>query len=237
MHTNGRTTPMANLEVLAQAAITAALTNNWPEAVKINKKIVTHQNNDVEALLRLARAMTCLGQTPKAQRIYKKVLAIDPYNLIAIKNLEKLAKTKRSFASQNGNGANHNGNGKTVISADLNITQVFLYEPGKTKTVNLLNLASPQVLATLSCGDPVNLNPKNHAITITSLDDTYLGAFPDDLAHRLIALIAAGNKYHAYIKSTTTKILTVFIKETERSSKFANQPSFQSKNGSFFEEE
>lgn len=221
---------MANLEILAQAAITAALANNWPEAAKINKKIVNGQKNDVEALLRLARAYNCLGQTAKAQRIYKKVLEIDPYNLIAIKNLEKLTKT-------GGNGANHNGNGKTVTSTGLNVTQVFLYEPGKTKIVNLLNLAPPQVLATLSCGDSVNLNPKNHAITITTPEGIYLGAFPDDLAHRLIALIAAGNKYHAYIKSTTTKILTVFIKETERSSKFANQPSFQSKNGSFFEEE
>lgn len=229
MDTNGKIGPMANLEVLAQAAITAALTNNWPEAAKINKKIVTRQKNDIEALLRLARAFSCLGQTPKAQKIYKKVLEIDPYNLIATKNLEKLSKT-------NGNGTNHNGNGKTV-TAGLNLTQVFLYEPGKTKTVNLLNLAPPQVLATLSCSDPVNLNPKNHAITITTLDGTYLGAFPDDLAHRLIALIAAGNKYHAYIRSATTKILTIFIKETERSPKFANQPSFQSKNSSFFEEE
>lgn len=220
---------MANLEVLAQAAITAALTNNWPEAAKINKKIVTRQNNDIEALLRLARAFACLGQTPKAQKIYKKVLEIDPYNLIATKNLEKLTKT-------NGNEVSHNGNGQTV-TAPVNVSQIFLYEPGKTKIVNLLNLAPPQILATLSCGDPVNLNPKNHSITITTPDGIYLGAFPDDLAHRLIALIAAGNKYHAYVKSATTKVLTVFIKETERSSKFANQPSFAARNNSFFEEE
>ena len=237
MHTNGKIASTANLEVLAQAAINAALTNNWSEAAKINKKIVTSQKNDIEALLRLARALACLGQTPKAARIYKKVLEIDPYNIIATKNLEKLAKTKISFASQNGNGVNHNGNGKIVASTGLNITGVFLYEPGKTKTVNLLNLAPPQVLATLSCSDPVNLNPKNHAITITTPGGTYLGAFPDDLAHRLITLIAAGNKYHAYIKSATTKILTVFIKETERSPKFANQPSFAARNSSFFEEQ
>lgn len=222
---------MANLEVLAQAAITAALTNDWPQAVKINKKIVTHQNNDVEALLRLARAFSCLGQTPKAVRIYKKVLEIDPYNLIAIKNLEKLAKT-----GSNGANYNHNGNGKPA-TVSANVTDVFLYEPGKTKIVNLLNLAPPQVLAGLSCGDPVNLNPKNHAITITTSDGVYLGAFPDDLAHRLIALIAAGNKYHTYVKSATVKILTIFIKETERSSKFANQPSFAARNNSFFDEE
>lgn len=231
MRTNlgGRSTSaITNLEVLAQTAITAALTNDWPAAVKINKKIITQQNNDVEALLRLARAFACLGQTAKAARLYKKVLEIDPFNLIATKNLEKLTKT-------NSNGVNHNGNGK-VVGTSVNVTQVFLYEPGKTKIVNLLNLAPPQVLTTLSCGDLVNLNPKNHAVTITKLDGTYLGAFPDDLAHRLITLIAQGNKYEAFVKSTTTKVLTVFIKEVERSPKFANQPSFLSKHASFFEE-
>ncbi len=209
-------------DILATAAITAALASHWQEAVKINEKILTSANNDVEALNRLARARVCLGETTKAQKTYKKVLEIDPYNIIALKNMEKLGKT--------------NGISKTNGAANINLSQVFLYEPGKTKLVNLLNLAPPTILASLNCGDQVKLNPKNHSISIISENGTYLGAFPDDFAHRLLSLISGGNQYEVYVKSATLKTLTVLIRETERSVKFANQPSFQSQNSNFFNE-
>lgn len=216
-------------ESLAQAAITAALTAHWQEAVKINQKILSRQKDDVEALNRLARAYSCLGQITKAQNIYKKVLAVDAYNIIALKNIEKLRKSNGFGHAPNGqtNGSSHklsedalNTNGTT------NLLQLFLDEPGKTKLVNLLNLAPPSVLASLNCGEKLVLNPKNHSLTVSSQSGTYVGAFPDDLAHRLLAFISGGNEYEAFVKSASTKNLIIFIRETLRSSKFGNQPSF-----------
>jgi tetratricopeptide (TPR) repeat protein len=219
-----------NADTLAQAAITAALESRWQEAVKINEKILSSEKNNVEALNRLARAYNCIGQHSKAEKTYKKVLETDPYNIIALKNLEKLSK-------YNGNGQNHNGNGITQLhDTGLNLSKVFLDEPGKTKLVSLLNLAPPSILASLNCGDKLVLNAKNHSIAVVSTGGTYLGAFPDDLAHRLLAFISGGNKYEAYVKSSSTKNLTIFIREIERSAKFGNQPSFQSKS-SLFEDE
>lgn len=210
----------ANLDLLADQAIEAAISLNWQKAVKINRKILNSIKNDTEALNRLARAKLCLGRKQEAQKLYKRVLELDPYNIIAQKNLEKITKS-------NGNALKTNGNNYSNNLSSLNLANIFLLEPGKTKLVNLLNLAPPAVLATLNCGDQVLINPKNHSVAITTLDKVYLGALPDDLAHRLIAFISGGNKYDSYVKNATPKSLVVFIKEVFRSAKFASQPSFQ----------
>lgn len=214
-----------DVESMAKAAIEAAISLRWAEAVKINKKILACIKDDVEALNRLARAKLCLGEKEQAQKVYKKVLELDPYNIIAKKNLDKIAKA---------NGNDHNINGSAAISHPNGTDQptlanLFLVEPGKTKLVNLINLAPPSILATLNCGDQVLINPKNHSVSITTFDKVYLGALPDDLAHRLITFIGGGNKYDAYVKNATIKMLAVFIREIYRSAKFASQPSFQFK--------
>lgn len=208
---------VSDIANLAQLAIGAAISCDWPVASKINQKILGVDKNNTEALNRLAKAHLCLGEEVKAKTCYEKVLKIDPYNIIATKNLEKISKINGK-TSGNGNGKNSH-----YVAYSANI---FLVEPGKTKIINLLNLASPAVLATLNCGDQVHLNPKKHSVCIHMVDGGYLGALPDDLAHRLINFIAGGNKYEAYIKVATTKTLCIFIREVFRSSKFVSQPSF-----------
>lgn len=216
-----------DIDLLSQLAITAALKSDWTQAEKINKKIISLSANNVEALNRLARAQTCAGVIDKAQKTYKKVLNIDPYNIIARKNVEKLSKV----IGQNGRTVPDqkiiNGNGHGYANGATNLSSVFLYEPGKTKVINLLNLASPSILGLLSCGDQVSLLPKKHSVSITDQNGTYLGALPDDISHKILYYIAGGNKYEVYIKFATSKTLSVFIRETERSAKFVNQPSFQ----------
>lgn len=218
-----------HLQELTQAAISAALCANWQQAVRLNEQILKFNKDNTEALNRLAKAQYSIGEHKKAEKIYKKVLEIDPYNIIAAKNLEKTSKT--------------NGNGSVTYTANipstngmLNLSQIFLDEPGKTKLVNLLNLAPPAILVSLNCGDQVIINAKNHSITVSTQNGTYLGAFPDDLAHRLLGFINGGNLYEACIKSTSTKSLTIFIRETNRAIKFGNQPSFQSRSSLFDED-
>jgi|SRR3989344_3522624 len=220
-----RTQEELDIEKLTQLAIEAATALNWQEAAKINKKIISISASDCEALNRLARAQTCAGEVKKAEKTYKKVLTIDPYNLIAKKNLEKIVKITLTNGKNGHTIGNSNGSSTTDLSQNFNN---FLYEPGKTKIINLLNLAQPSELAILNCGQILTINLKKHGIYISSEDGTYLGALPDDLAHKLLFYIAGGNKYEVYVKYSTTKSLTVFIKEVERSVRFANQPSFQS---------
>lgn len=216
---------MSDLSELASLATKAALSAEWNEAVKINQKILKASQTDVEALNRLARALTCLGETTKAQKIYKKVLEIDAYNIIAHKNLEKFARSK-----PNGNNQKQNNNhGET---ADL--SSLFLFEPGKTKIVSLLNVAASNVLLALNCAEKLIIRAKSHSVAIATKDDSYLGALPDDLAHKLISFMSGGNKYEAYVKSATPKSLVIFIKEVYRAPAFINQPSFLN-NHSYFD--
>lgn len=206
---------IADLETLARIATTAALSSNWEEAIKINQKILNLSHGDIEALNRLARAQMCLGQILNAQKTYKKVLSLDPYNIIAGKNFEKLSMS---------NNNNHSVKQKNIAD---NLVNLFISEPGRTKVINLLNLAQPSILAGISYGEELVINSKSHSITLHTTDGIYLGALPDDLAHRLISFISGGNKYGAYVKAVSPKTLTIFIKEISRSEKFINQPSFQ----------
>ena len=67
---------------------------------------------------------------------------------------------------------------------------------------------------------------KNRKITIADSGGNYLGVLPDDVNHHLLRLFKGGNKYDIFIKSVRVNSLSVIIKETFRSKRFKNQPSF-----------
>lgn len=199
---------------LYQQAIEAALSSQWEEALKINKKIIKSEPQNVDALNRQARAYMELGKSNLAKKYYCEVLKFDPYNPIAIKNLKII----KSFKS---NGSNVIPNGHAKLSPSL-----FLQEPGKTKIVNLLKVAEPQKLSLIFCGMQVEMSIKNRKITIVDGQGNYLGVLPDDICHHLLRLIKGGNKFEIFIKSIRVNGLSVLIKETFRSKRFKNQPSF-----------
>lgn len=197
---------------LIQIAVEAALEGDWEKAIRANRQILKSNPQDPDALNRLARAHLELGDNEKAKHYYSQVVKIDPPNSIALKNLKLLTKSE-------------NCNGKNGQNKNLSL-DIFLSEPGRTKLVNLVNLATPTTLSTLTCGEKVSLVFKKHQVLIESLAGEYLGAVPDDLAHYLISLAKAGNGYEAYIKAINTNALTAIIAEKKRVGKFANQPSF-----------
>lgn len=216
------------IQKLATVAIKAALSQEWEESIVINKKILKLDKENTEALNRLARAYSCMQDYQQAQKLYKKVLTIDPFNLIALKNQQKASQFNGKDALSK-KPVTIQTNGQNNGSTKINLSKIFLDEPGKTKIVALLNLAPPATLASLNCGDQVILNPKNHSVSVLTPEGTYLGAFPDDVAHRILGFIAGGNKYEAYVKSNTVKALSIFVRETLRSTRFSNQPTFQTK--------
>src|SRR3989344_2868178 len=223
--TDNPSASLQDIESLTRLAIMAAASLNWEVAAKINQKILKIADTSVETLNRLAKAYISLGETQKAQKYYKKALGLDPYNIIAKRNLEKITKANGDIKIKSSNG--------NAAQSKVNLSTLFLFEPGKTKIINLLNLAPPQILATVSCGDEVSLNPKKHSVAVTGSDGVYLGALPDDFAHKLISYIEGGNKYEAYVKCATTKILSIFIKEVYKGAKFTNQPSFSQSLGQY----
>lgn len=202
---------------LSQLAIDAALDSRWNDALKFNKQIIKLDPQNVDALNRQARVYMEMGRCNLAKKYYSEAAKIDPYNPIALKNLKIIKSFKPNGA---GNGIIHT-NGLSKLSASL-----FLQEPGKTKIVNLLKVAEPQRLSKAFCGMKVNLIIKNRKITIVDEFGDYLGVLPDDVSHHLLRLIRGGNKYDLFIKSIRVNGLSVLIKETYRSKRFKNQPSF-----------
>ena len=199
-----------------QLAIEAALSFNWETALKLNSKLIKENPDNVDALCRLAHAHFELCNYKLAKKYYSLAQKHDPYNPIALKNL-KIIQSFKNF-----NGSKHKlVNGHNQISPAL-----FLQEPGKTKVVALLKVAEPQKLSTVYCGMCVEMIIKNRGVTVTDPSGTYLGVLPDDTAHQLIRLTKGGNRYLAFIKSIKVNGISILIRETKRSARFKNQPSF-----------
>ena len=200
---------------LSKLAIDAALDSRWDEALKFNKQIIKLDPNNIDALNRQARVYMEMGKNNLAKKYYSEVVKIDPYNPIAQKNLKII----KSFKPNGQNIMVHN------VFSKLSPT-LFLQEPGKTKIVSLLKVAEPQKLSTAFCGMKVNMVIKNRRITIVDEGGNYLGVLPDDINFSLLRLLKGGNKYDLFVKSIRVNSLAVLIKETYRSKRFKNQPSF-----------
>lgn len=200
---------------LNDQAIDAALNSDWAVALKINKKIIRTDPQNVDALNRQARVYMEMGRSNLAKKYYGEVVKIDPYNPIALKNLKII----KSFKPLRHSSIIHTNGTKLLPS-------LFLQEPGKTKIVNLLKVAEPQKLSQVYCGMPVEIVIKNRRITIVDTIGNYLGVLPDDINHYLLRLLKGGSRYDLFIKAIRVNSLCVLIKETYRSKKFKNQPSF-----------
>ena len=181
---------------LAQNAISEALHGDWEEAIKTNLLILKNSSDDTEALNRLARAYTEVGEIEKAKAIASKVLKIDPVNSIAKKSLEKwktLKNTDRSSPQE--------------ISSDN-----FLEEPGKTKIVSLLHTGDEECLAKLNPGDQVKLLTHPHRVSVVTMDGKYIGRVSDDLSARLRRSIKLGNEYQVLVTTVEGRDVKVFIR-------------------------
>lgn len=186
---------------LAQKAVDNALAGRWAEAVETNKKILKETPSDVDALNRLARAFSELGDIASARKTAEKVLKIDPINTIATKCLDKWK------------GASKFKKEKDVT---IDVVDAFLEEPGKTKMVTLLHPGDEKKFANLDPGEQVKLIPFAHRVSVMTSDGVYIGRLPDDLATRLKSLMKLGNKYRVLVKSIDAKKIDVFIRELQR---------------------
>lgn len=199
---------------LKTQAIQTALQGNWNEAILLNKNLVKQNPNDIDALNRLALAYMIIGKSKEAKTAYQKVVNMDPLNSIALRNLKKLKDKNLNLSS-------------SVYQINNN----FLEEPGKTKVIELINIAQPKIVESLRSGQSLLLIIKRLKIFVQE-DKQYIGVLPDDIAKRLIKFIKSGCQYEAFLKSANTHKVTVFIKEVKKTTRFKDQPSFLSNSDS-----
>lgn len=205
---------MQTMTPLKTQAIQTALLGDWNSAISLNQELLKDNPNDIETLNRLALAYTALGKFKEAKILYQKALMLDNQNLIAIKNLKRLSETKKI--------------GMINPHAPLasNINSLFLEENGKTKIVELINIAQPNLIMHLMTRELLTLQIKRLKIFVLDSNKQYIGMLPDDIGKRLIKFLKGGNTYEVCVKAAQEHKVTVFIRETKRVTRFKNQPSF-----------
>lgn len=204
------------MDSLKLEAIQTALAGNWKNAISINKELLKDNPNDIEALNRLAYAFSAMDKIKDAKTLYRLVLKLDNLNPIALRNLKRL--TERNIKEKKEKGP-------LVLR---NLDTLFLEESGKTKVIDLVNVAEPKIISFLMTGEILKLSIKRLKIFVLSNNNQYIGMLPDDIAKRLIKFLNGGNIYSASVKSVGNNHVCIFVKEAKRVSKFKNQPSFVS---------
>jgi len=212
-------TTLQQLKTLETQAIQCALDTNWGKAIELNKQILQLDGSNIESHNRLGRAYSESEQIEKARSSYRSVLKIDPYNSIALKNLERLKAISENGAKINASGA---------LSPDL-----FMEEPGKTKVLEATELAGPEILAQLHTADRINLQPNAKGVAFQDASGRKLGLYQGDLAQKLTNLLKGGNTYEAYVKSVKPSELKILVREVQRAPKYINTPSFPTVDNGF----
>jgi tetratricopeptide (TPR) repeat protein len=198
--------PMLSLK---SQAIQTALLGDWNNAIMLNEQILKESPDDINTLNRLGFAMLSMGDIKGAKSVYEKVLSLDMKNPVALRNLKRL-------------------NTGSPLRANIPLNNLFIEETGKTKIVELVNIADKKVFSNLRSGEKINVTIKRNRIFVLDMEEQFLGMLPDDLGKRLIEFMSGGNEYDAYIWAIHDNKIFIFIREVKRAKKYQNQPSFVS---------
>jgi len=201
-------------------AIALAMQGRWEEAVAVNRSIIDLFYDDADAYNRLGKAYTQLGNYAEAKEAYGKALEIDPDNAIARRNFERLNHLKDSEAEAKAT--------KRVSS------HLFIGETGKSDVADLIELAPQEVLAKISAGDPVLLNPDGQRLLALTENGDYIGEVEPRIGLRLVKLMEGGNRYSSAIASISENVGRVMIREIYQDPSQAGKPSFPAKNNDEF---
>jgi tetratricopeptide (TPR) repeat protein len=206
----------ANRRQLTQQAITLAVQSRWQEAADMNRQIVELAPDDAETYNRLGKAYTELGRIADARQAYESTLRVDPANLIAQRNLDRLSRIDEKEAAEQ---LARKGSQKLD-------PRFFIEETGKTGVVTVQNSSGPAAIATLTAGDEVKLEPRDNQLLATTMDGTYLGRMDDQLAQRIMRLMQTGNRYQAGVIGVDDPDVRMMIRETFQAPENAGRISF-----------
>ncbi|HEV2655670.1 MAG TPA: tetratricopeptide repeat protein, partial [Ktedonobacteraceae bacterium] len=134
-------------------AVQQAQEGQWEEAVSTNRNILNIFPYEPDAFNRLGKALSELGQYTDARQAYTQTLKYSPKNIIAKKNLDRLAQLEESAVQSRG-------------GVDRIDPRLFIEETGKTGMTELISLGSNSVLAKVGVGDRVQLFVNGHTLLV-----------------------------------------------------------------------
>lgn len=202
-----------------EQAIQLAMNGRWEEAVQANRTILELFPDDVDAYNRLGKALSELGRYSEAREAYSKALELDPANIIAKKNLARLA-TLGEAAPQ-------------PEIKEKAPPSLFIEETGKTG-ITVLQRPATEVLARMHAGDHVYLRRRDGTLVVENAAGEYLGEVEPRISQRLIRLMEGGNRYAAAITSVSDTESRIIIKEIYQHPTQAGRLSFRPAGGEAF---
>lgn len=195
---------------MQEQAIKLAVGGRWDDAAAVNRDFLRMFGDESEALNRLGKALTELGQITNAREAYQRAMELDPTNTIAKRMLDRLVGMKDSASA--------------AASASQVDTRLFVEETGKA-TVATLQALNPDRQAPLDAGDIVELKEEGSAVNVLTREGEYIGMVEPKVGLRLARMMAAGNKYSAAIVSVGS-IIRVIIRETYQHPSMVGRVSF-----------
>jgi hypothetical protein len=223
----------------SDAAVRFAKEGRWEEAVQINRELLALFPDDSETLNRLGKAYLELKRYGEAKAAYEQAVKTDASNVIARKNLQRLAQYKAVAeaitpvmeSSDSVQVAPPPGPTTVPTSREKVVPGIFIEETGKTGTTHLVNVAHTSVLAKLTAGDAVQLvvDPKSQVLRVKNQEGEILGQVEPKLALRLIRFLEAGNRYTAAVTSVGERELRLIIRETYQHPSMRGRLSFPPK--------
>ncbi len=200
----------------SKQAVALAMEGRWQDAVAANQSLLESFPNDVNAYNRLGRAYMELGEYSHAAQAYSRAVELDPYNLIAKKNLERLSRLGEAAVSAQG-------------GPDRVEPRQFVEETGKAGLVKLYHLAAPEIVAKMGAGDKVYLKIDGSSLMAENAQEERLGQVEPGHEQRLLKLMEGGNQYGAAIVSAAEGMVTIIIRETLQDPSQAGKSSFPAK--------
>jgi tetratricopeptide (TPR) repeat protein len=198
--------------LLPERAIELAMQNRWSEAADINRKIIELYPSDADAYNRLGKALMEMGRYRDALATYQKSIELDPNNVIAKKNVERLVhladKAPTTPKAPTAKQAKTSTDGETIQP------NIFIEETGKTGLTTLVNLGKQDVRLQVTAGDRVELRIIGSVLEVYDAEGRLLGSVEPRLAKRIINLSDGGNRYTAAATAASENSLSIIIRET-----------------------
>lgn len=193
-----------------EQAIALAIQGRWEEAVGVNNAIISLFPSDAEAFNRLGKASLELKRYREAHEAYREAVRLDPNNIIARKNLQRLSRLVEEGAPQ-AEAEEREAKNHERVTPDL-----FIEETGKTGVTSLSKLANGVTLAKITAADPVELRVEGQNLAVYSAEAEYLGQVEPKLGHRLVKFIKTGNEYAARVTTIGDHQVKIMIRETHQ---------------------
>jgi tetratricopeptide (TPR) repeat protein len=195
-----------------EEAVQQALESRWSDALATNQALMERHGPDEDTYNRIGKALTELARLDEALEAYSSALKLNPLNLIAQKNVRKLATLLESK--------------ETVATAEQPIdVEAFTEEPGKS-ALTVLMAPADGVPVVVAPGDVVELEPDGNQLRAKTARKVVLGHVEPKISRRLLPLIASGNRYTAAVARAEDSEIEIIIRETYQAPENAKVTSF-----------